>query len=49
MGGNWIRKETNSCGGFVMALAAVLFSCLVIGVTGQDGQAMTAEEKSKIR
>uniref|UniRef100_A0A671NZ85 alpha-1,2-Mannosidase n=1 Tax=Sinocyclocheilus anshuiensis TaxID=1608454 RepID=A0A671NZ85_9TELE len=49
MGGNWIRKETNSCDGFVMALAAVLFSCLVIGVTGQDGQAMTAEEKSKIR
>ncbi|KAI2651491.1 ER degradation-enhancing alpha-mannosidase 3 isoform X1 [Labeo rohita] len=32
-----------------MALAAVVFSCLLIGVTGQDGQAMTAEEKSKIR
>ncbi|KAL1253205.1 hypothetical protein QQF64_017898 [Cirrhinus molitorella] len=32
-----------------MALAAVIFSCFLIGVTGQDGQAMTAEEKSKIR
>ncbi|XP_067233119.1 ER degradation-enhancing alpha-mannosidase-like protein 3 [Chanodichthys erythropterus] len=49
MGVNWTRGETHSCGGFVMALAAVIFSCLLIGVTGQDGQAMTAEEKSKIR
>ncbi|XP_016403736.1 ER degradation-enhancing alpha-mannosidase-like protein 3 isoform X1 [Sinocyclocheilus rhinocerous] len=49
MGGNWIRREKHRCGGFVMALAAVIFSCLLIGVTGQDGQAMTAEEKSKIR
>ncbi|KAK9955175.1 hypothetical protein ABG768_015063 [Culter alburnus] len=49
MGVNWTRRETHSCGGFVMALAAVIFSCLLIGVTGQDGQAMTAEEKSKIR
>ncbi|XP_050948196.1 ER degradation-enhancing alpha-mannosidase-like protein 3 [Labeo rohita] len=49
MGGNWIRRGKHNCGGFVMALAAVVFSCLLIGVTGQDGQAMTAEEKSKIR
>ncbi|XP_016126807.1 ER degradation-enhancing alpha-mannosidase-like protein 3 [Sinocyclocheilus grahami] len=49
MRGNWIMREKHRCGGVVMALAAVIFSCLMIGVTGQDGQAMTAEEKSKIR
>ncbi|CAM4666533.1 unnamed protein product [Leuciscus chuanchicus] len=49
MGVNWTRRETHNCGGFVITLLAVIFSCLVIGVTGQDGQAMTAEEKSKIR
>ncbi|XP_073680374.1 ER degradation-enhancing alpha-mannosidase-like protein 3 [Garra rufa] len=49
MGGNWIRRGKHSCGAFVMALAALIFSCFLIGVTCQDGQAMTAEEKSKIR
>ncbi|XP_073727482.1 ER degradation-enhancing alpha-mannosidase-like protein 3 isoform X2 [Misgurnus anguillicaudatus] len=47
MGRNWIRRQA-SCG-FVMVLATVIFSCFLIGVTGQDGQAMSAEEKSKIR
>lgn len=32
-----------------MVLATLIFSCFLIGVTGQDGHAMTAEEKSKIR
>lgn len=47
MGRNWIRRQA-SCG-FVMVLATVIFSCFLIGVTGQDGQAMSSEEKSKIR
>ncbi|XP_052393409.1 ER degradation-enhancing alpha-mannosidase-like protein 3 [Carassius gibelio] len=49
MGGNWIRREKHSCGGFVMAVVAVILSYILIGVTGQDGQTMTAEEKSRIR
>lgn len=47
MGRNWIRRQA-SCG-FVMVLATVIFSCFLIGATGQDGQAMSSEEKSKIR
>lgn len=47
MGRNWTRRQA-SCG-FVMVLATVIFSCFLIGVTGQDGQAMSSEEKSKIR
>lgn len=47
MGRNWIRRQA-SCG-FVMVLATVIFSCFLIGVTGQDGQVMSSEEKSKIR
>ncbi|XP_076836849.1 ER degradation-enhancing alpha-mannosidase-like protein 3 [Brachyhypopomus gauderio] len=35
--------------GLVMVLAAVVFSGLLCGVVGQDGQAMSAEEKSKTR
>ncbi|XP_026090497.1 ER degradation-enhancing alpha-mannosidase-like protein 3 [Carassius auratus] len=49
MGGNWIRREKHRCGGFVMAVVAVILSYILIGVTGQDGQTMTAEEKSRIR
>lgn len=47
MGRNCTRRQA-SCG-FVMVLATVIFSCFLIGVTGQDGQAMSSEEKSKIR
>lgn len=49
MGRNWIRRETRTCDGLVVTLAALVISCLLSEVSGHDGQAMTAEEKSEIR
>ncbi|XP_051956448.1 ER degradation-enhancing alpha-mannosidase-like protein 3 isoform X2 [Xyrauchen texanus] len=49
MWGDWIRREAHGCGVLVMLLAVVFFFCLLNGGTGQDGQTITAEEKSKIR